>query len=143
MEELGRKERKKQNKARITTILTNEKVVVLQTKVNSGLPRAGETKRNSQGVIILKAGMVFISGGGVAVVVFPGEPWFLYYLGTSVLSCTNELEAPFFSPLVFYISQWEALWKLLKMCEQSFAVRKYNPMTLKRGGNKKVNICLV
>lgn len=70
MEELGRKERKKQNKTRITTILTNEKVVVLQTKVNSGLPRAGETKRNSQGVIILKAGMVFISGGGVVVVVF-------------------------------------------------------------------------
>lgn len=101
MEELGRKERKKQNKARITTILTNEKVVVLQTKVNSGLPRAGETKRNSQGVLILKAGMVFISGGGVAVVVFPGEPWFLYYLGTSVLNCTNELEAPFFPPLCF------------------------------------------
>lgn len=68
---------------------------------------------------------------------FPGEPWFLYYLGTSVLSCTNELEAPFFSPLVFYISQWEALWKLLKMCEQSFAVRKYNPMTPKRGGKKR------
>lgn len=29
--------RKKQNKTRITNILTNEKVVVLQTKVNSGL----------------------------------------------------------------------------------------------------------
>ena len=29
--------RKKHNKTRITNILTNEKVVVLQTKVNSGL----------------------------------------------------------------------------------------------------------
>lgn len=37
VEELGRKERKKQDKTRITNILTNEKVVVLQTKVNSGL----------------------------------------------------------------------------------------------------------
>lgn len=34
---VGRKERKKQNKTRITNILTNEKVVVLQTEVNSGL----------------------------------------------------------------------------------------------------------
>ena len=31
---------------------------------------AGEIKRNSQGTIILKAGTVFISGGGAAVVVF-------------------------------------------------------------------------
>ena len=31
---------------------------------------AGEIKRSSQGTIILKAGMVFISGGGAAVVVF-------------------------------------------------------------------------
>ena len=70
LEARGRKERKNQNKTRVTNIFTNEKVVVLQTKVNSGLPGAGETKRNSQGIIILKAGMVFISGGGVAVVVF-------------------------------------------------------------------------
>lgn len=48
MEELARKERKKQNKTRVTNIFTNEKVVVLQTKVHSGLPRAGEPKRNSQ-----------------------------------------------------------------------------------------------
>lgn len=57
-----------------------------------------ETKKNSKETIIISRDGVYLRSGGWEGVV-PGEPGLLYYLGNSyspVLTCANELQAPFF-----------------------------------------------
>lgn len=84
-------------------------------KQKSTVVYPGQVKRRgTDEVIILKAGMVFISGGGVVVVVFLGSPG-SFITETSVLSCTNRLEAPFFPPLCFISPSEKHYRKLFKM----------------------------
>lgn len=117
---------KERNKTGITNILTNKETGFYKQKSTVVADPGAKVQRTTKKCRLSKGGGY--SGGGVGSLGSWGRgPSLLYYLGNSshpVLTCTKEPWAPF--PL-YFISCSETLWKLLKTCEQSLAVKKIIP----------------
>lgn len=90
-------------------------------------PGCQTIKNSKKKIIIIKIRIVVISGAGNG-----GDSWEAsppLYLGNSdghVLTCTNELHAPF--PL-YFISHNEKHYRFFFNSEGSLAIRKDNPVT--------------